>query len=113
MDAPSNLWCTKSGTESNLTYRIPTRDDDALQFRLASREANAIQHLAPLGDLIALSGSAEWRIGSVNADALTPSTISVKPQWWPATTSCSPRRAAGICARWALPERPAGLSLAT
>ena len=90
MDAPSNLWCTKSGTESNLTYRIPTRDDDALQFRLASREANAIQHLAPLGDLIALSGSAEWRIGSVNADALTPSTISVKPQSYVGSNAVQP-----------------------
>lgn len=90
INSPASLWCTKSGTEANLTYRIPTRDDDALQFRLASREANAIQHLAPLGDLIALSGSAEWRIGAVNADALSPTTISVKPQSYVGSNAVQP-----------------------
>ncbi len=80
INKPSSVWATKSGTESNLTYRIPTRDDDALQFRVASREANSIQHLTPLSDLVALSGSAEWRIASVNADALTPTSISVRAQ---------------------------------
>ena len=55
---------TKSGTESNLNYSIPTRDDDAISMRMAARESNAIQHIVPLGDLLALSGAAEWRIGS-------------------------------------------------
>ena len=90
INKPSSIWCTKSGTESNLTYRIPTRDDDALQFRVASREANAISHLAPLGDLVALSGAAEWRIASVNADALTPSTISVRAQSYVGANAAQP-----------------------
>jgi hypothetical protein len=71
---------TRSGTESNLSYSIPTRDDDAIRFRVAAREANTIRHIVPLGDLVLLTGSAEWRITSVNSDVLTPTTISVRPQ---------------------------------
>ena len=71
---------TRSGTESNLSFSIPTRDDDAIRFRVAAREANTIRHIVPLGDLILLTGSAEWRITSVNSDVLTPTTISVRPQ---------------------------------
>ena len=80
VNQPQNIWMTRSGTESNLNYSIPTRDDDAIRFRVAAREANTIRHIVPLGDLVLLTGSAEWRINSVNSDVLTPTTISVRPQ---------------------------------
>ena len=71
---------TKSGTESNLQYSLPTRDDDAISFRVAAREANTIRHVVPLTNLILLTSSAEWRVTSLNSDAITPSTVSVRPQ---------------------------------
>lgn len=77
---PQTLWMTKSGTESNLNYSIPTRDDDSIQFRVAAREANQIRHIVPLTNLILLTAAAEWRVTSVNSDAITPSTVSVRPQ---------------------------------
>lgn len=80
INKPQNIWMTRSGTESNLNYSIPTRDDDSIQFRVAAREANTIRHIVPLGDLILLTGSAEWRITSVNSDVITPTTTSVRPQ---------------------------------
>lgn len=80
LNKPQNMWMTRAGTESNLNYSIPTKDADSISFRVVAREANAVQHLVPMANLVALTSAAEWRITSVNTDALTPSSISVKPQ---------------------------------
>lgn len=80
INQPQNMWLTRAGTESNLTYSIPTRDSDSIAFRVVAREANTVRHLVPLANLVALTSSAEWRVTSVNTDSLTPTSISVKPQ---------------------------------
>lgn len=80
INQPQNMWLTRAGTESNLSYSIPTRDSDSIAFRVVAREANTVRHLVPLANLVALTSSAEWRVTSVNTDSLTPSSISVKPQ---------------------------------
>lgn len=77
---PQNIWMTRTGTESNMTYSLPTRDDDAITVRVAAREANTIRHVVPLSNLVLLTSAAEWRVTSVNSDAITPTSISVKPQ---------------------------------
>ena len=79
-NAPQNMWMTKSGTESNMSFGLPIRDDDRIEFRVAAREANTIRHIVPLTQMLLLTGSAEWRVTSVNNDAITPTSISVKPQ---------------------------------
>ncbi len=79
-DRPLNLWMTRSGTESNLNYSIPTRDDDRIAIRIAAREASAIKHLVPLANLIVLTASGTGRVTSLNSDAITPNSISVRPQ---------------------------------
>ena len=78
--APQFMWLTRSGTESDLNSSIPTRDDDAISFRIASREGNTIRHVVPLSSMIILTSATEYRVTSINTDALTPSSISVKPQ---------------------------------
>lgn len=80
LNKPQTLWATRSGTESNMTYSIPSRDSDALEFRVAATQANTIRHLVPLSRLIPLTSAAEWIITSVNSDAITPTSASVKPQ---------------------------------
>jgi hypothetical protein len=80
LNQPQNFWATRSGTESDMSYSIPVRDDDALSFRAAAREANTIRHLVPLNTLVMLTSAAEWRLTSLNTDAVTPSSVSVKPQ---------------------------------
>lgn len=87
---PQNLWMTKSGTESNFNYSLPTKDDDAISFRVAAREANTIRHIVPLSSLVLLTSSAEWRVTSVNSDAITPSTVSVKPQSYVGASNVQP-----------------------
>lgn len=80
INMPQNFWATRSGTESNLSYSIPSKDDDGISFRIAAREANTIRHIVPLTNLILLTSSAEWRVTSQNSDAITPTSISVSPQ---------------------------------
>jgi hypothetical protein len=87
---PQNIWMTKSGTESNLSFSLPTRDDDSINFRIAAREANTIRHIVPLSDMILLTSSAEWRITSQNTDALTPTSINVKPQSYIGANNAQP-----------------------
>ena len=87
---PQKIWMTKSGTESNMSYGIPIRDDDRIEFRVAAREANTIRHIVPLTQLLLLTGSAEWRVSSVNSDAITPSSISVRPQSYVGAANVQP-----------------------
>lgn len=77
---PQTVWATRSATESNLTSSLPSREDDALKFRLASTKQNAIQHLVPLNDLIALTVGGMFRIFADGLPAITPTSISIKPQ---------------------------------
>lgn len=90
INLPQNLWMTRSGTESNLSYSLPTRDDDAISFRVAAREANTIRHIVPLTNLVLLTSSAEWRVTSLNSDAITPSTVSVRPQSYIGASNVQP-----------------------
>lgn len=87
-DYPQNIYMTRTGTESNLSYSIPSRDDDGINFRIASRENNAIRHLVPLGDLLALTNSGEWRISTDGA--VTPTSISVRPQSYVGASNVQP-----------------------
>jgi hypothetical protein len=87
---PQNLRMTRSGTESNLTYSIPVRDDDSINIRVAAREANTIRHIVPLANLVLLTGAAEWRVTSINSDAITPTSISVKPQSYVGANNAQP-----------------------
>lgn len=87
---PQNIWMTKSGTESNMSYSLPVQDDDRISFRVAAREANTIRHIVPLAQLLLLTAAAEWRVTSVNSDAITPSSISVRPQSYVGASNVQP-----------------------
>lgn len=77
---PNNIWATKTGTESNMTYSLPSQDTDRINVAIASRNADRVRHLVPLQQLMLLTPSAEWRVSPLNSDAITPSSMSVRPQ---------------------------------
>lgn len=77
---PQNGWATRSATESNMSYSIPTRDDDRLSFRIAAADANRIRHIVPLSDMLFLTAGGVWRIEAAGADILTPSSVKPKLQ---------------------------------
>lgn len=77
---PQNLWATRNATESNLTASIPSRDDDAMAFRIASNQQHTIRHLLSLTDLVALTVGGEFRIYADGQPAITPTSISIRQQ---------------------------------
>ena len=87
---PNNLWATKSGTESVMSYSLPTQDTDRISVRVAARESSRIQHIVPLAHLMLLTGSAEWRVSPLNDDAITPSSMSVRPQSYVGASNVQP-----------------------
>ncbi|MCM1513278.1 MAG: hypothetical protein NC112_09265 [Oxalobacter formigenes] len=80
INEPSVIWMTRPGTESDMSYSIPTFDDDRIRFRVNARDANTIRHIIPIAQLVLLTSSAEWAVTSVNSDAITPSSIAVRTQ---------------------------------
>ena len=88
---PQYLWLTRSGTESDMSYSIPTTDADRIALRVSSREANTIRHVVPLTQLLLLTNAAEWRISPANSDVLTPTTISVRPQSYIGANTVQPQ----------------------
>lgn len=77
---PRQLWMTKSGTESDMSYSLPVRDDDRISVSLAAREAATVQHIVPMADMLLLTQQGEWRVTAQNSDAITPETIAVRQQ---------------------------------
>lgn len=87
---PQNLWLTRSGTESNMNYSIPSQDNDAIVVKVAAREANTIRHLVPLSELIMLTSGGEWKCSGGTDVALAPTTIQVKPQSYQGANNVQP-----------------------
>ena len=92
---PQALWATRTGTDDNLTSSIPSRDADAMQLRVASSQYNQIRHLVALSDLIALTAGGEFRIFADGAPAITPTSVSVKPQGYSGANNVQPVVTAG------------------
>ena len=77
---PSRLWMTKANTETDLSFTLPIKDNDRISIQVATREINRIRHVVSASELLVLTDLAEWRITAINSDAITPSTVSVRPQ---------------------------------
>lgn len=77
---PQSIWMTNVGQPDSLAYRIPIQADDRLRFEIESQDASTVRHLIPTQFLVALTNSTEYRIGGVNNDAISPDSISVRPQ---------------------------------
>lgn len=88
---PQTIWMTVTGTENNMTYHLPLQDTDRIAFSVAARDLNQIQHIVALQQLIALTSAAEWRVSPLNSDAITPSSISVRPQSYIGASTVQPQ----------------------
>lgn len=87
---PQVIWATRTGTDSNMTSSLPSREADAFEIRVASSQYNQIRHLVALSDLIALTAGGEFRIFADGAPAITPTAVSVKPQGYSGASNVQP-----------------------
>lgn len=89
-EKPQVLWATRTGTETNLTSSVPARDADAMELRIASSQYNQIRHLVALSDLIALTAGGEFRLYAEGAPAITPVSVTIKPQGYSGASNVQP-----------------------
>lgn len=87
---PQTIWMTKTGTESNMSMPIVTADDDAIEVRAATRDANTILHLVPLSSLVMLTSSTELLCSGASSGAITQSNIQIKPQAYVGASGVQP-----------------------
>lgn len=95
--APQTVYGTRSGTESNLNASLPASASDALSFTIKAQQQNAVQHLVPLNDLLALTVGGVWKIGTGNDTPLTPTTLSVRPQSFNGASKVRPQVTTNSC----------------
>ncbi|HAO91952.1 MAG TPA: hypothetical protein DCQ86_06315, partial [Succinivibrio sp.] len=77
---PLKIWFTNAGYYDMMVYHMPILDDDRIEIVALSSDADRIKHVVALDGLILLTGSAELRVFTQNSDALTPKSITVRPQ---------------------------------
>lgn len=77
---PQSLYATRSGTESNMGYSIPTQDNDRISVKLTSRQSNTIRHIVPGSVLLLLTSGGEWKVDAASAGAISPANISYHPE---------------------------------
>lgn len=77
---PQTIYGSRSATESNFNTSMPSNASDALSFTIKAQQQNAIKHLVPMNDLIALTVGGAWKVSSTNNQALSPSTLSCRTQ---------------------------------
>ena len=87
---PQRIIMTRTATESDMTYSLPSKDDDRVSFQIASREYNMIEHFLPLAHLLVLTSGGEMRVSPLNSDAITPSSVSARPQSYNGASSVQP-----------------------
>ncbi len=89
-DKPQVLWATRTGTDKNLTSSVPSREADGMELRIAASQYNQIRHLVGLSDLIAFTAGGEFRIYAENSPAITPTSVSIKPQGYSGASNVQP-----------------------
>lgn len=94
---PQTVYGTRTATESNLNASLPSNASDALSFTIKAQQQNAIRHLIPLNDLIALTVGGAWKIASNNNQALSPSTLSVRGQTFYGSNTVHPILTGSAC----------------
>jgi hypothetical protein len=73
---PQTVWMSKTGDYRSFGSSDPMRDDDAITLTLAGGDSDGIHSLAAMTDLLAFTGSGEWRVaGSGENGALSPKAV--------------------------------------
>lgn len=88
---PQDVWGTRSGTESDLSFHIPVVDSDRIYFRAALRELAVVRHIVPAQHLLLLTSSGELRITPRSGDVLVPSGIDARPQSYVGASYVTPQ----------------------
>ena len=71
---------SRTGDFHNFGYSDPNKDDDGIEFLIASRQVNQIRHLVSLRELLAMTSGAEIAITGSSDSGITPANVSAAEQ---------------------------------
>ena len=77
---PQSFVMTCTGSETDMSYSLPYKDDDQVYARLASNEFDGIQHIVSLGQMVLLTTGSVAVISTKNDDAITPNSVNAVVQ---------------------------------
>lgn len=75
---PDTVWASRTGYFKNFNISAIVQDDDAITFRLASDEVDAVRHVLNIGRLIIGTEGATWIIEGDGNGTLTPIAINAR-----------------------------------
>lgn len=87
---PQTVWMSRTGDFHNFGYSDPSKDDDGIEFIIASRQVNEIRHLVSLRELLALTSGAEIAISGSSDAGVTPDNVSAVEQSYFGSSSVVP-----------------------
>lgn len=86
---PMNIWMTQTGNYESFRVNSTLLATDAINVKLLARQLNAVNGLAALSDLVALTSATEWRIGA-DKTTLSPDTVFAKTQGYRGSSGVTP-----------------------
>jgi hypothetical protein len=86
---PQTVWMSKTGLFKNFGYSIPSKDDDAITFTIASKQVNRMRHLVGLDSLLGLTTGGEWTFSGGDT-GLTAKTIQAKQKGYDGSSLVPP-----------------------
>lgn len=87
---PQTVWMSRTGDFHNFGYSDPSKDDDGIEFIIASEQVNQIRHLVSLRDLLAMTSGAEIAISGGTDSGVTKDNISAIEQSYFGSSNVSP-----------------------
>ena len=77
---PATFYASQIGDFENFNRHQSPRDDDSLEFAIASGKISQIKWLIPFSDLLIGTAGAEHRVTGGDYNAITPTNVDCKPQ---------------------------------
>lgn len=87
---PQTVWMSRTGDFHNFGYSDPNKDDDGIEFVIASRQVNQIRHLVSLRELLAMTSGAEIAITGSSDSGVTAANVSAVEQSYFGTSDVIP-----------------------
>ena len=87
---PQHIWMTRNGTEDDMSYRLPYQDDDRISVDMASSDGGEIRHVVSTTQLMILTDGGEYRVTPINSDAITPTSMNIRPQSFVGSSTVQP-----------------------
>ncbi|WP_448675864.1 hypothetical protein MOQ67_05360 [Pseudomonas sp. LY-1] len=86
---PQTVWMSKTGLFKNFGYSVPSKDDDAITFTIASTEVNRMRHLLGLRKLMGLTSGGEWKFSGADT-GLTAKTVQASQEGYDGSATVRP-----------------------